>query len=57
MEGLCLGLTRTEVYRSRPPTFKETVKVVQMAEFDLPSARLGVKEGLSTLFELVDTRQ
>ena len=43
MEGLCLGVARTEVFRARPPTFEEAVKVAQMAEFNLQSARLGVR--------------
>ena len=43
MEGLCLGVARTEVFRARPPTFKEAVKVAQIAKFNLQSARLGVR--------------
>lgn len=41
MEGLSIGVARTEVFRVRPSTFEEAVKIAQNAEFNLQSARLG----------------
>ncbi|GMF16591.1 unnamed protein product [Phytophthora fragariaefolia] len=41
MEGLRTGVTRTEVFRTRPTSFEEAMNVALNAEFNFKSSRLG----------------